>query len=90
MEGFVSAYTDDPIRVPSLEIRGEGMINGDLEFNVGELEVALDGMCKMTLVGTAKSSDLQLDGMGKIDARGLQTDKLHKSTDGLASIKSSN
>ena len=87
MDGLVSVYTKDPVRSEHLKIKGDGLIRGDIDVIVNQLDIGLDGLAKMTVVGRAKRSDLSIDGMGKIDARGLQTAKLHQSADGLASIK---
>ncbi len=87
MDGLVTVTTKDVVRGESLRINGDGMIRGDMEIIVDRLKVDLDGMCKMTITGRALEADLSVDGMGKIDARGFYSKKMHQSSDGMASIK---
>lgn len=87
LDGLVYLYAENTLKGESLRVKGDGMIRGDLDVIVDRLKIDLDGMCKMTVVGRARESDLRVDGMGKIDARGLTSKRLHQSADGLASIK---
>ena len=87
VDGLVSMYAENTLKGQSLRVKGDGMIRGDLDVIVDRLKLELEGMCKMTVVGRTKESDLSVTGMGKIDARGLRTEKLYQSTDGMASIK---
>ncbi len=87
LDGYIYVYAMDTMRGEELRIKGDGLIRGELDVEVDQLTVGLDGMCKMTIAGIAENSDLRLDGMGNIDARGLRTNRVQKSADGLASIK---
>lgn len=86
-DGLVHIYSKGPIRGDSFYIKGDGLIRGDVEVEVEELKVDLDGFCSMSFAGTAEESDLRLDGLGGIDARDLLTSEVHKSADGLARIR---
>ncbi|MDB4292885.1 DUF2807 domain-containing protein [Maribacter sp.] len=87
MEGLVNVYSIDPITSESFSVRGDGLIRGEIEVDVAELRVDLDGLCSMRFTGKATDSNLRLDGMGKINARDLETATLHKRVDGLSRIK---
>ncbi|MEN8788123.1 MAG: DUF2807 domain-containing protein [Flavobacteriaceae bacterium] len=87
MDGLVTVTTKDVVKGESLRIKGDGMIRGDMEIIVDRLKIDLDGMCKMTITGRALEADLSVDGMGKIDARGFYSKKMHQSSEGMASIK---
>ncbi len=86
VEGLVYVYSIDPVSGDSFSVKGDGLIKGKIEVDVQRLEVDLDGLCSLRFSGKADESDLNLDGMGRIKARNLETSKVHKSADGLASI----
>lgn len=87
VDGLVYIYSVDPVSGDSFSVKGDGLIKGEIEVDVKELRVDLDGLCSMSFSGKADESDLRLDGMGKINARDLETSKVYKSADGLSSIK---
>jgi hypothetical protein len=87
VEGLVYVYSIDPVSSDSFSVKGDGLIRGKIEVDVQRLEVDLDGLCSMRFSGKADESDLRLDGMGRINARDLETSKVHKSADGLTSIR---
>ncbi|WP_273566900.1 GIN domain-containing protein [Maribacter halichondriae] len=86
MEGLVSVKSIDPVSSDSFSVSGDGLIRGKIEVDVQELRVDLEGLCSMRFTGKADDSRIQLDGMGKINARDLETSKVHKSAVGLTSI----
>lgn len=86
-DGLVHIYSKGPIQGDSFYIKGDGMIRGEVEVEVEQLKVDLDGFCSMSFAGTASESDLRLDGLGGIDARDLLTDEVQKSAEGLARIR---
>lgn len=87
MDGLVYVYSIDPVASASFSIKGDGLIRGEVEVDVQELRVDLDGLCSMSFTGKADESDFRLDGLGRINARDLETAKVHTSADGLASIR---
>jgi len=87
VDGLVSVYSINPVSGDSFSIKGDGLIRGKIEVDVQRLEVDLDGLCSVKFSGKADESNLRLDGMGRIKARNLETSKVHKSADGLTSIK---
>lgn len=87
VDGLVYVYTINSISSDSFSVKGDGLIKGKIEVDVRRLEVDLDGLCSMRFSGKADESDLRLDGMGRINARDLETTKVHKSADGLTSIR---
>lgn len=86
VEGLVYVYSIDSISSDSFSVKGDGLIRGKIEVDVQRLEVDLDGLCSMKFSGKADESDIRVDGMGRINARHLETSKVHKSADGLTSI----
>ncbi|MEP3210056.1 MAG: DUF2807 domain-containing protein [Maribacter sp.] len=90
MDGLVYAYSSDPVTSKSFSVKGDGLIRGEIEVDVQELNVDLDGLCSMSFYGKADETDLRLDGMGKINARDLVTSEVKKSADGLAIIRVTN
>lgn len=87
MDGLVYVYSKDPVMGDNFSVKGDGLIRGEIEVDVKELQVDLDGLCSMTFSGKADESNLRLDGMGRINARDLETSKVYKSAEGLSSIK---
>ena len=87
VDGLVYVYSIDPVSGDSFSVKGDGLIRGEIEVDVQRLEVDLDGLCSMSFSGKADESDLRLEGMGRINARDLETSKVHKSADGLTSIR---
>ncbi len=87
MDGLVYAYSSDPVTSDRFTVKGDGLIRGEIEVDVGTLKVDLDGLCSMSFYGRADETDLRLDGMGKINARDLETSEVKKSADGLAIIR---
>ena len=87
VDGLVYVYSIDPVSGDSFSVKGDGLIRGKIEVDVQRLEVDLDGLCSMRFSGKANESDLRLDGMGRIKAQDLETSKVHKSADGLTSIR---
>ncbi len=87
VDGLIHVYSVDPVSSDSFSIKGDGLIRGEIEVDVQKLEVDLDGLCSMRFSGKADEANLRLDGMGRINARDLETSEVHKSADGLTSIR---
>lgn len=87
MDGLIHFNSKNTLRGETLAIKGDGLIRGTVDVDVQDLKVGLDGMCFMSFAGNAERSDLRLDGLGRIDATDLVTTKVHKSAEGLASIR---
>ena len=89
-DGLIYVYSVDLVLSDKLTIKGDGLIRGEVEVDVQRLEVDLDGLCSMRFSGKAGEANLRLDGMGRINARRLETLKVHKSAEGLTSIRVAN
>lgn len=87
MDGFVHMISYDPIIGSDLNLKGDGFIKGDLEVDVEDLLIDVDGFIQLTVYGKADHTELELDGFGKIDAQDLEVKKRKKSAAGFARIK---
>lgn len=87
LDGIVRVETDRPLTESSLKINGDGFIKGNLEVDVNDLTVDLDGFSGMTITGSAERASFSIDGFGKINAQDLRTSRVHKDSDGFARIK---
>lgn len=87
MDGLVHVNSIDPVMGDNFTIKGDGLIKGNVEVDVENLKVDLDGLCFMSFEGKADKSHLRLDGLGRINASDLETAEVDKASDGLASIR---
>ena len=76
------------VEAPALAviINGAGKVKL-LDINVGALEVVVNGAGSVSVTGKAGSAQLTVAGTAKIDATALDCADVHKSVDGIASIK---
>ncbi|WP_430909071.1 GIN domain-containing protein [Maribacter sp. 2-571] len=87
MNGMVSVTASETITATRLQIHGDGMVKGDLDLVVSELDVRLEGMCDMKLSGAAENARLDVDGMGKVNALGLKAHTFEQYSSGFAKIR---
>ena len=86
LNGIITLISGDGISQKDLVIRGEGILNGNLEVSVNNLSVDLQGISNLYISGYADSSILRVAGIGMINARSLKTKISRKVSEGIAII----
>ena len=51
MDGYVKITTVNALQGDQFTLKGDGFIKGDLEVDVAQLKVALDGFCTLSISG---------------------------------------
>ncbi|MEM9144112.1 MAG: DUF2807 domain-containing protein, partial [Bacteroidota bacterium] len=86
LEGVVDIFSDNRLEQEALNLEGSGIISGNLELNVEQLLIHLEGISKLTVSGEAAQATLGVQGIGKIRAKELFTENLIKRDSGISKI----
>lgn len=86
LTGVVTLKSEDVISQKDLVIHGDGILNGNLEVSVDNLNVDLKGISNMSISGNADTSNLKVAGIGMINAGSLKTISGKKASEGIAFI----
>jgi hypothetical protein len=87
LSGVVTLKSDDIISQNDLMIKGDGILNGNLEVSVDNLNVDLDGMSNMNISGNSDTSNIRISGIGMINISSLKTNRGKNVSEGLAIIR---
>ncbi|MGC1516342.1 MAG: DUF2807 domain-containing protein, partial [Maribacter sp.] len=86
LTGVIKVISDDVISQNDLTIRGDGILNGDLEVSVTTLNVDLKGITHIKISGYTDTSNLKVTGIGMINATRLSTQNDQNVSEGIALI----
>ena len=86
LTGVIRISLDEVISQTNLAIRGDGVLNGNIEVAVDNLHVDLNGISNMYISGSADTSDLKISGIGFFNVRNLETKSGKNVSEGLAII----
>ncbi len=86
LSGVVRLMSNDVISQKYFNIGGEGILNGSLKVSVDNLNTDMNGVSNIKISGYADVADLNITGIGRINAKGLETNNAKKSTDGIATV----
>ncbi len=86
LTGVITIISDDEISQKDLVVRGDGILNGNLEVSVTNLNVDLKGISNINISGNADTSNLKVTGIGMINAAGLKTKSGKNVSEGIAII----
>ncbi len=87
LSGIVNLFSEDVLQQSELTINGSGIIGGQIQVSVQDLNISLSGISNMRVSGKADNAEFNADGMGKINAKDLETNKAIKNADGFARVK---
>lgn len=86
LTGIITLISDDGISQKDLVISGNGILSGNIEVSVNNLNVDLKGVSNMHISGYADTSNLKIAGVGMINAGSLKTKSGKKVSRGIAII----
>ncbi|WP_291869579.1 DUF2807 domain-containing protein [Maribacter sp.] len=86
LTGIIKLLSDDGISQKDLAISGDGILNGNLEVSVNNLNVDLKGISNIYISGYADTSNLKITGIGMINAASLKTKSVKKVSEGIVFI----
>lgn len=87
LSGIVKLFSEDVLKQSELAINGSGMISGEIQVSVQDLNFDLSGISNLTVSGKADNAEFNASGLGKIDAKNLVTNRVRKNVGGFAKVK---